>query len=324
MEIRIKGFKKDLIKLIPSLESWFINEDDDLTLAMVDLSTPESSDPNDVITLPSIQCYIRMVSKIGVNPCQVRPSMYHYDLGILAPYVPKDEVSETTMGEVAVDCPKRYNMKLSDLMENGVMIIRSSDRPELNVQKIRDSEPSSSGLRDTNEKWDPLKVPMARSFYLNLIKKQGVESVKSHAMTWKYEEGSKQAFPRICVYILTKPEDFVKTEPPGLSDAVWDSGAIISCISQRKVRELNLHPVGEDWIETITGQRLKVNTYNVTVYLDDDFYIQIHSIKETPSHTFDLWLGMDVIDRGDFAITRSSGKRVVSFKIPSTSTIDFT
>ena len=145
---------------------------------------------------------------------------------------------------------------------------------------------------------------------------------KQQSMTWEYQDNSCP-FPGIRVYIFAHADDIMRVETPVIFKAVWDTGAIISSISSNMVKLLGLTPVGKDWIITATGEKLHVNTYDVVVYLDDDFYILIRGAKETPLNDYDMLLGMDVIGMGDFAITNVDGKRIVSFRMPSKEVIDF-
>lgn len=69
--------------------------------------------------------------------------------------------------------------------------------------------------------------------------------------------------------------------------AVWDTGASITCVSERLAGELNLKEF---------------------VYIDDDC---------------DLFIGMDIISLGDFALSHKEGKTLFSFRIPSLAPIDF-
>jgi hypothetical protein len=90
--------------------------------------------------------------------------------------------------------------------------------------------------------------------------------------------------------------------PPPMTEfkALWDTGASVSVISGRAAASLGLQAMGR-W----------------TVY-------HANGSSEGDLTGTDVLIGMDIISKGDFAITAPFGKTLFSFQIPSTHEIDFT
>jgi len=66
-----------------------------------------------------------------------------------------------------------------------------------------------------------------------------------------------------------------------------------------------------------------VNTYGVNILLPNN--IGFHALKVTEGILtgIDVLIGMDIISKGDFAITSFHGNTKFSFNMPSTHDIDF-
>lgn len=105
---------------------------------------------------------------------------------------------------------------------------------------------------------------------------------------------------------------------------LWDTGATNSCVSKNVVKELCLSPVGAVRMQTPSGEDV-VNTYLVNITLPNNVVIEDIIVADSEIHTqgLDVLIGMDIINRGDFAVTNHDGKTVFSFCLPSTKTIDF-
>lgn len=108
----------------------------------------------------------------------------------------------------------------------------------------------------------------------------------------------------------------------GEYNAVWDTGASGSVITQRIADELGLVPTGITNVNGITGQS-QTETYLVNITLPNG--VMFHGLRVTRAilEGFDVLIGMDVIAAGDFAVTGAGGKTVMSFRVPSRQTIDF-
>lgn len=106
--------------------------------------------------------------------------------------------------------------------------------------------------------------------------------------------------------------------------ALWDTGATLSCISSEVVSALHLPPVGRCKAQTPTGSGIR-NTYYIDILLPDDvkFPGQIVMDSEIGKQKIGMLIGMDIISKGDFAVSNFDGNTVFTFRYPSNSEINF-
>lgn len=110
---------------------------------------------------------------------------------------------------------------------------------------------------------------------------------------------------------------------PKMWRGLWDTGASFSCINQKIVDDLKLSTLGRKQISTANGVK-EVNTYVVNIRLPNNVIVQnVIAACADLGPNIDLLIGMDIISLGDFAITNVNGKTTFSFRLPSTSIIDF-
>lgn len=105
--------------------------------------------------------------------------------------------------------------------------------------------------------------------------------------------------------------------------AIWDTGATNSVVTQALVNDCGLQPIGVTTVKTAAGERL-ADTYLVALWLPNR--ICIPSLRVTEGIIgggMDALIGMDIICRGDFAVTNKDGKTNFTFRIPSLEYIDF-
>jgi len=108
-------------------------------------------------------------------------------------------------------------------------------------------------------------------------------------------------------------------------DALWDTGATNSAITKELANALGLIPAGKTDVLHAGGSSDQVNTYLVNVFLPNEVGVQgvfVHEANLGPIGV-DMLIGMDIIVLGDFALTNTNGKTVVSFRIPSYRSIDY-
>ncbi|MCL2151275.1 MAG: hypothetical protein FWH50_03535 [Coriobacteriia bacterium] len=74
------------------------------------------------------------------------------------------------------------------------------------------------------------------------------------------------------------------------------------------------------------GGTSRVNVHEVNIYLPNGEKIEGLKVIEATARLqdFDVIIGMDIITRGDLALTNKDGKSCFSFRIPSQAKIDFT
>lgn len=112
------------------------------------------------------------------------------------------------------------------------------------------------------------------------------------------------------------PPDFVEFH------ALWDTGAMRSVISTEVVKILGLLPVGQAKVYHTNGVSI-VKTYLIDILLPNAIEFSAVLVTEGILGDTDVLIGMDIISKGDFAVTGSNGKTKFSFQVPSTHDIDF-
>lgn len=143
--------------------------------------------------------------------------------------------------------------------------------------------------------------------------------METHALTIAYD---KQEHCIKTPVVLKNPFNgkYIKTL------AIWDTGATNSVITQSSASLLELKPVSKAVVNGVHGEK-EVNVYYVNVTLNNDKITINTPVTEcselSPDHKIGFLIGMDIITRGDFAITNFEGKTVMSFRVPSLQKIDF-
>ena len=104
--------------------------------------------------------------------------------------------------------------------------------------------------------------------------------------------------------------------------SVWDTGATNSCITQHVVDELGLLPIGREQVYT-AGGLATVNLFIVDIMLPNSILFRgIEVLCVELEDTSDVLIGMDIICRGDFAISNYDNQTTFSFRTPSAGVID--
>ena len=104
--------------------------------------------------------------------------------------------------------------------------------------------------------------------------------------------------------------------------AIWDTGATHSVITENVVKKLNLGPIGKRISQTGNGP-INADIYFVNIILPMNAHIIGVTVACLPILGTDALIGMDIICKGDFAISNKSGQTKLSYQIPSTHDIDF-
>jgi len=106
-------------------------------------------------------------------------------------------------------------------------------------------------------------------------------------------------------------------------NAIWDTGATNSCISEKVVNALDSKPIRKVPVNGVHGQNV-VNGYKVNFRLPNKLIVQDLDVTEAILGEYDALIGMDIIGIGDFAVSHSNGLTCFSFRFPSGNThIDF-
>jgi len=126
-------------------------------------------------------------------------------------------------------------------------------------------------------------------------------------------------YGNITVELLTEVELFnpANTNLKFKTTALWDTGAVISCISPGVLEKLLLKPIDSIEIEVVNSTE-RCDMVLVQVGLPNG--IMIPNIKPAVCHfgpkDVEFIIGMDIIRYGDLMISNSFDKTLFSFCIP--------
>lgn len=107
-------------------------------------------------------------------------------------------------------------------------------------------------------------------------------------------------------------------------NALWDTGATNSVITQKIAEDLNLKPIGMTKVHTASHKDVVTEVYMISILLPNKICIPTLRVTKGQVTGHDMLIGMDIINKGDFAVTHNGGKTSFSFRIPSICEIDFT
>ena len=105
--------------------------------------------------------------------------------------------------------------------------------------------------------------------------------------------------------------------------SLWDTGASVSLISARVAKVLGLTSIGKSGISGYNEGVDVKDTYHVHIGLPTGDIVTDIMAMEFESDEYDVVIGMDVICKGDFAVTNKNDKTTFSFRIPSEEEIVF-
>jgi predicted aspartyl protease len=103
--------------------------------------------------------------------------------------------------------------------------------------------------------------------------------------------------------------------------AIWDTGATNTVITKKVISALGLKPVGKTKVKHANGEAV-VNQYYVNIFLPNQVAFKFILVTEGVLGDVDVLIGMDIITKGDFAVTNFGGKTTFSFRVPSLNEID--
>lgn len=122
------------------------------------------------------------------------------------------------------------------------------------------------------------------------------------------------------VGILPNPSVISPSENKWL--AIWDTGATSTVITKKVVEELNLKPVSIGHARTPQGE-YDAYTYYIDLFLPNGVRFPQLLVMEGQPAECDILIGMDVIGKGDFAVSNFDGKTSFTYRYPSCCRIDF-
>ena len=98
--------------------------------------------------------------------------------------------------------------------------------------------------------------------------------------------------------------------------AIWDTGATITCITPQIASSLALKPISVTTVRGVNDSELLCPLYVIDLRLPNGLIITTNAVETQVAGT-DILIGMDVISRGDFALTHNKiGEMIFSFVIP--------
>ena len=142
---------------------------------------------------------------------------------------------------------------------------------------------------------------------------------KVHALTIPYNKISDS---------IKTPVEIVNpfTNEKESTRGLWDTGATHSAITESFAKRLNLVEVQRVSVSGVHGIK-EVPVYLVKILLNDGNVSLDALVSECTELSGDgsvgFLIGMNVINKGDFAITNFQDKTTMSFRMPSKQKIDF-
>lgn len=113
------------------------------------------------------------------------------------------------------------------------------------------------------------------------------------------------------------------TARPTEYKALWDTGAMSTCISERLVASMGLVPTDYTSVTGANNIPFRAPVYDVQIMMGS-FHIPFQRVIGLPMGAdHDLIIGMDIITQGDLSITNFDGKTMISFRTPSLEAINY-
>ncbi|MCK9209954.1 MAG: aspartyl protease family protein [Ignavibacteriaceae bacterium] len=129
--------------------------------------------------------------------------------------------------------------------------------------------------------------------------------------------------------VITSPivVENTKTAVKEQTLGIWDTGATNSAITKSLALKLGLVPISETMVKGVHGVKEGVNVYGVKIVLNNQNVVFTLPVTEcdqlSDDDTSEFLIGMDVISKGDFAITNFQGQTVMTYRKPSIQRMDF-
>lgn len=125
------------------------------------------------------------------------------------------------------------------------------------------------------------------------------------------------------VSVASKHVDATARPPSRQFRSIWDTGATLSMVSKGVVEELGLPTEGFINVRHAGGEAGGVPTYHVDLLLYNNVQIADVRVGLVEVRDIDVIIGMDIINRGDFAVSNREGATTFSFRIPSIESFNF-
>jgi hypothetical protein len=114
-----------------------------------------------------------------------------------------------------------------------------------------------------------------------------------------------------------------QSHPPATGfNALWDTGATNSVITQKVVDACGLVPISMTQVNGVHGPEV-AEVYLISLKLPNQVDFSQLRVTKGKFIGADVLIGMDIINRGDFAVTNHNGITTFSYRFPSQERIDF-
>lgn len=144
-----------------------------------------------------------------------------------------------------------------------------------------------------------------------------------HSITVKSSEIRNRLVSRCWNYESWTPDQKTPHPPRRQYDALWDTGATQCLVTKRVVDDLGLQAEGFTKVLHVGGMSINVPRYFINlVVLTGLHFPKLQAVQGNFLGT-DVIIGMDIINRGDFAVSNRNGATSFSFRIPSVEDFDF-
>ena len=145
------------------------------------------------------------------------------------------------------------------------------------------------------------------------------------AFTTVYDGVSRVLINEVYIASAIKSSSKQIRRPPDSKQykALWDTGATGSVITRKVVLECGLKPISIANVHHAKGTGTSY-VYLVSIFLPNS--VCLPSLRVTEGELagdVEVLIGMDIMGRGDFAISNRNGKTVFTFRMPSLERVDF-
>lgn len=144
-----------------------------------------------------------------------------------------------------------------------------------------------------------------------------------HAFTIKHSGRVNQITTDLKITVAFDPKVTREDSVPFFATkALWDTGATKSVITKSVAEKMGLIPVGSTNVNHAGGSSV-ANTYLVNFYLPNNVGVAGVLVSECPPFNFGAIIGMDIIARGDLAISNFDNQTWMTFRYPSHKATDY-
>lgn len=144
-----------------------------------------------------------------------------------------------------------------------------------------------------------------------------------HSITVKSSGIRNRLVSKCWIYKAWTPDDNSPPPPRMQYDALWDTGAMQSLVTQRVVDDLGLNAESYTKVFHVGGAASNVPRYFINLVVLTDIHFPNLQVVHGRFPGTDVIIGMDIINRGDFAVSNRNDATSFSFRIPSVADFDF-